>query len=92
MVCKMVLETEAKIFQSSKAHTQHIMIPAATVSDSQHPFKSDERVRITVDPYHKMMTIASIEEPYIKVSCEGMTVKREEDDSRRKIFWSVKLS
>lgn len=71
----MVLEAETKIFQSSKARTQYVMIPAAIVGDSQYPFKSGERVRITVDPYRKMMIITSIEEPYIKVSREGITIK-----------------
>jgi len=71
----MVLEAEAKIFQSSKARTQYIMIPAAIVGDSQYPFKSGERVRITVDPYRKMMIIRSVEGPYIKVSREGIYIK-----------------
>jgi len=72
---EMVLEAEAKIFQSSKARTQYVMIPAAIVGDSQYPFRSGERVRIVVDPYRKMMIITSIEEPYIKVSREGIFIK-----------------
>lgn len=72
----MVLEAEAKIFQSSKARTQYVMIPAAVVGDSQYPFKAGERVRVIVDTYRKMMIIASMEEPRIKVSREGIVVKR----------------
>lgn len=71
----MVLEEETKIMQSRNAHTQYIVVPAVMVRDSQYPFKADERVRITIDPYHKMMIIRSIEEPYIEVSPKGITIK-----------------
>ncbi|RLG16490.1 hypothetical protein DRN63_04140 [Nanoarchaeota archaeon] len=71
----MVLEDEAKIFQSRKARTQYVMTPAVIVGDSQYPFKSGERVRITIDPYRKIMIITFIEEPYIKISREGIIVK-----------------
>jgi len=51
------------------------MTPAVIVGDSQYPFKSGERVRITIDPYRKIMIITFIEEPYIKISREGIIVK-----------------
>ena len=47
----------------------------AMVRDSHHPFKADERVRITVDPYRRMMIIRSVDEPYIEVSREGIYIK-----------------
>ena len=71
----MVLEKETKIVQSRNAHTQYVVIPAAMVRDSQYPFKANEGVRITVDPYRRMMIIRSIEEPYIEVSREGICIK-----------------
>jgi len=71
----MVLEEETKIVQSRNAHTQYIVIPAAMVRDSQYPFKEGEHVRITVDPYRKMMIIRSVKEPYIEVSREGIYIK-----------------
>jgi len=71
----MVLEAEGKIFQSRKARTQYLMIPAAIVGDSQYPFKSRKRVRITVDPYRKMMIITSSEESYVRVSRDGIYIK-----------------
>jgi len=71
----MVLEEETKIAQSRNAHTQYIVIPAAIVRDSQYPFKADEKVRITVDPYRRMMIIRSVEEPDIEVSSEGIYIK-----------------
>jgi hypothetical protein len=70
-----VLEEETKIVQSRNAHTQYIVIPAVMVRDSQYPFKADERVRITIDPYHKMMIIRSAEEPMIEVSPKGLYIK-----------------
>jgi hypothetical protein len=45
------------------------------VRDSQYPFKADERVRITVDPYRKIMIISSVEEPTIEVSPRGIFIK-----------------
>jgi hypothetical protein len=45
------------------------------VRDSQYPFTADERVRITIDPYRKMMIISSVEESYIEVSPKGITIK-----------------
>lgn len=71
----MVLEKETKIFQSRNARTQYIMISADIVSDSQYPFKEGERVRITVDPYRKMMIIRSVEEPQVKVSPDAIHIK-----------------
>jgi hypothetical protein len=71
----MVLEEETKVLQSRNAHTQYIVIPAAMVRDSQYPFKADERVRITVDPYRKIMIISSVEEPTIEVSPRGIFIK-----------------
>jgi hypothetical protein len=71
----MVLEKESKVFQSKNARTQYIIIPADVVSDSQYPFRAGDRVRITVDPYHGIMLIASIEEPYLKVSRESIYIK-----------------
>lgn len=71
----MVLEEETKIVQSRNAHTQYLVIPAAMVRDSQYPFREGERVRITVDPYRRMMIIRSVEEPYIEISREGIFVK-----------------
>ena len=71
----MVLEKETKIVQSRNARTQYIVIPADMVADSQYPFKAGERVRITVDPYRRMIIIRSTEEPHIKVSREGIIIK-----------------
>lgn len=71
----MVLEKESKIFQSKNARTQYIIIPADVVSDSQYPFRAGDRVRITVDPYHKIMIIASIGEPYLRISRESIYIK-----------------
>jgi len=71
----MVLEKESRIFQSKNARTQYIIIPADVVSDSQYPFRAGDRVRITVDPYHKIMIIASIEEPYLRISRESIYIK-----------------
>jgi len=71
----MVLEKETKIIQSRNARTQYIVIPADMVADSQYPFKAGERVRITVDPYRRMIIIRSTEEPYIEVSREGIYIK-----------------
>ncbi|RLI44808.1 hypothetical protein DRO69_06530 [Candidatus Bathyarchaeota archaeon] len=71
----MVLEKETKIFQSRNARTQYIMISADIVNDSQYPFKEGEKVRITVDPYRRMMIIRSVKEPYIEVSREGIYIK-----------------
>jgi hypothetical protein len=70
----MVLEEETKIVQSRNAYTQYIVIPAAMVRDSQYPFRANERVRITIDPYRKMMIITSVQEAPIKVSREGILV------------------
>ncbi len=71
----MVKEFETKIVQSKKAHTQYLVIPSVMVQDSQYPFKEDEKVRIIIDPYRKMMMIRSIEEPQIKVSPDGFWIK-----------------
>ena len=59
----MVLEEETKIVQSRNAYTQY-------------PFREGERVKITVDPYRKIMIVSSVEEPYIKVSRKGIFVKK----------------
>jgi|GEM_PF-1031336 len=71
----MVLETEAKIVQSKNARTQYIVIPADMVADSQYPFKANERIRIIIDPYRKMMIIRSFEEPMVEISPEGIYIK-----------------
>jgi len=71
----MVLEAEVKIVQSKNAHTQYLVIPSAMVQDSHYPFKEGEKVKITIDPYRKMMIITSVEEPQIKVSPEGIHIK-----------------
>jgi hypothetical protein len=71
----MVLEKETKIFGSKNAKTQYIMISADIVNDSQYPFKIGDKVRITIDPYRKMMIIRSVEEPHIEVSREGIYIK-----------------
>lgn len=71
----MVLEKETKIVQSQNAYTQYIVIPAAMARDSQYPFKEGERVRLTVDPYRRMMIVSSVEGPCIEVSREGIFVK-----------------
>ena len=71
----MVLEAETKIVQSKDAHTQYLVIPAVMVQDSQYPFKEGEKVRITIDPYRKVMMIGSMEEPKIKVSPDGFVIK-----------------
>ncbi|MEM2429218.1 MAG: hypothetical protein QW779_01605 [Nitrososphaerales archaeon] len=69
------MEAETKIVQSKNARTQYIVIPADIVSDSQYPFKAGERIRITIDPYRKLMIIRSIREPPIKVSSDGIFIK-----------------
>jgi hypothetical protein len=71
----MVLEEETKIVQSRNARTQYIVIPADMVSDSQYPFKAGERIRITIDPYHKMMIIRSATEPSIKIFSDHLIVE-----------------
>lgn len=71
----MVLETETKIVQSKDAHTQYLVIPAVMVQDSQYPFRADERVRITIDPYRKMMIITSADQSIIEVSSKGIFIK-----------------
>lgn len=71
----MVLEEETKIVQSRNAYTQYLVIPAAMVRDSQYPFRADERVRITIDPYRKMMIITSVEVSIIEVSPKGLFIK-----------------
>jgi len=71
----MVLEAETKIVQSKNARTQYIIIPADMVADSQYLFMANERIRITIDPYHKMMIIRSAEEPTIEVSPRGIYIK-----------------
>lgn len=71
----MVLKKETKILQSRNAHTQYMVIPAAMVRDSQYPFRANERVKITIDPYRKIMIVASAEKSYVKVSREGILVK-----------------
>jgi hypothetical protein len=71
----MVLEEETRIVQSRNARTQYIVIPADMVADSQYPFKAGEKVRITVDPYRKMIIISSVEKPAIKVSSRGIYIK-----------------
>lgn len=72
----MVLKEETKIIQSRNAYTQYMVIPAAIVRDSQYPFRANERVKITIDPYRKIMIVASAEESYIEVSHEGIFVKK----------------
>jgi hypothetical protein len=71
----MVLEAETTIVQSKKGHTQYLLIPAVMVQDSQYPFKEGEKVRITIDPYRKVMMISSVEEPKIKVSSDGFVIR-----------------
>ncbi len=71
----MVLEEETKLVQSRNARTQYIIIPADMVADSQYPFKAGERIRITIDPYRKMMIIRSVEEPIIEVSPKGFILR-----------------
>lgn len=71
----MVLEFEAKIVQSKNAHTQYLVIPSVMVQDSQYPFKEAEKVRIIIDPYHRMMIVRSVDEPQIKVSPDGFLIK-----------------
>lgn len=70
----MVLEEDTKIVQSKNAHTQYLVIPAAMVRDSQYPFEEGEKVRVTIDPYRKLMIIWSVEKSYVKVSNEGIIV------------------
>jgi hypothetical protein len=71
----MVLEADVKIVQSKNAHTQYLVIPSVMVQDSHYPFKAEEKVTITIDPYRKMMIITSVEEPKIEVSPDGIHVK-----------------
>jgi hypothetical protein len=70
-----VLEKETKIFQSKNARTQYIIVPADVAGDSQYPFKAGERVRITIDPYHRLLIIRPIDGPEIEISHEGISVK-----------------
>lgn len=71
----MVLEAEIKIVQSKNAHTQYLVIPSAMVQDSHYPFKAEEKVKITIDQYRKMMIITSVEEPKIEVSPDGFVIR-----------------
>ena len=71
----MVKEFETKIVQSKKAHTQYLVIPSVIVQDSQYPFKEGEKIRIVIDPYRKMMTVSSTEEPQIEVSPDGFVIR-----------------
>jgi len=71
----MVLEAEVRIVQSKNAHTQYLIIPSVMVQDSNYPFKAGDTVKITVDPYRKMMIITSVEEPRIEVSREGFVIR-----------------
>jgi len=71
----MVLEAEIKIVQSKNAHTQYLVIPSVMVQDSNYPFKAGDTVKITIDPYRKMMIIASVEEPRIEVSRDGFVIR-----------------
>jgi hypothetical protein len=72
----MVLEEETKIIQSKNAHTQYITIPASIVRDSQYPFKANEKVRVIIDPYRKIIMIASIKGPSIRVGSEGIIIDK----------------
>ncbi|MEM3526304.1 MAG: hypothetical protein QXV37_02720 [Candidatus Jordarchaeaceae archaeon] len=71
----MVLETEAKIIQSKNARTQYIVIPADMVADSQYLFKANERIRITIDPYRKIMIVRSFEDPAVEISPKGIYIR-----------------
>lgn len=71
----MVLEAETKIVQSKNARTQYIVIPADMVADSQYPFKANERIRLIIDPYRKMIIIRSSEEPVLAISPKGIYIK-----------------
>jgi hypothetical protein len=71
----MVLEAEVRIVQSKNAHTQYLIIPSVMVQDSNYPFKARDTVKITVDPYRKMMIITSVEEPRIEVSRDGFVIR-----------------
>ncbi|MEM3663961.1 MAG: hypothetical protein QXK32_05355 [Candidatus Jordarchaeales archaeon] len=62
------MEAETKIVQSKNARTQYIVIPVAMVADSQYLFKANERIRIIIDPYRKMMIIRSFEDPVVEIS------------------------
>lgn len=53
----MSLRSRVKIKQSKNAHTQYLIIPSAIVQDSQYPFKKEEEVEITVDPYEKRIIV-----------------------------------
>jgi len=71
----MVLKEEAKIVQSRNAYTQYLIIPSAVVRDSQYPFKDHKKVKIIVDPTHRIMIIAPTEGVLIDVSSEGIFIK-----------------
>lgn len=68
----MVLQAEIAIVKSKNAHTQYLAIPSVMVQDSHYPFKDGEKVRVTIDPYRKLMIIRSLEKPEIRVSVEGI--------------------
>jgi hypothetical protein len=70
----MVLQAEISIIQSKNAHTQYLAIPSVMVQDSHYPFKDGDKVRITIDPYRKLMIIRSLEKPRVRVSVEGIYV------------------
>jgi len=70
----MVLEEETKVIQSRNAYTQYIIIPASIVRDSQYPFKAGEKIKIIIDPYHKIILIASAEESNIRINRNGIII------------------
>lgn len=68
----MVLQAETRIVQNKSAFTQYLVIPSVMVQDSQYIFRSGDKVRITVDPYHNLMIITPANETRVEVSSEGI--------------------
>jgi hypothetical protein len=71
----MVLEEETNIVQSKNAYTQYLTIPSSLVRDSQYPFKNGDKVKITVDPTHRILMITPAEKPDQDSSARGHRTK-----------------
>ncbi|MBX5321836.1 MAG: hypothetical protein ACQXXG_08800 [Candidatus Bathyarchaeia archaeon] len=71
----MVLKEETRIVQSRNAYTQYLIIPSAVVRDSQYPFKDGGKVKIIVDPAHRVVVIAPSEGVLIDTTPEGISIK-----------------
>lgn len=61
------------------------------VQDSQYPFREGESVRITLDPYHKMMIVRSVQEPQIEVSPNYFVIKGSKIEMLKSRSWHEDL-